>query len=1024
MFSSSGKSGFDKLLDVACSPMLLDPNWVTNLEICDSIRQGDVSPKYAVASIRKRMKDQRPLVAKYSLIVLETCVKNCGSSFHEEIATQEFMEEMRNLASTGSQPVKEQVLAMMQAWNHVFRNKTQFQPILATYNLMKMEGHNFPPLNESDAMFSSDVAPAWKEGDVCHMCRVKFSTFTRQHHCRACGEVFCGKCSSKVSIIPKVGIEREVRVCDPCYDEINPNDGKDEVVPTNTTDEAGNELPEEYLNSALAKEAQTKPALTDKDRQAQEEEEMQLALALSLSENEVSAKPPPVKNWAPPSDHAPQYKLPPASAYPEIPKTNLKSSASDVSSSLYAAASAEAVQADSASSELSKYLDRSYWEKKNAEIKRSEPSAPVNYPIDTVTQAKEPIYAVVASGGGEANLSDDESSESDAFVQTMEKSIEMFIDRMNNVRYKGKHIAMDSTVQSLFQSLSAMHPQLIKLIEDEEESKAKYEAMLEKLSVIREARESLNDMRAQHGEKVQQQELEQEMLRRMQMEQKLELMRQQKQEYLEYQRQLQIQRQKELDVFQQEKMRQQMGVGMPMGVRMPGYMGEIPVESLNNSMVAKPPHTPIPRPQMPPSSVQQGYGRPPQYPGGPPQSYYQGDGINQSELSFDAVSPPSYDYAVKPAYPVQPGAQPVTSTDPYYKNQYNSPNHQSQAQVPVPRNQNDRSYPPQVLPNQAPSQLRGVTQAQPSVATPAIHHHQSGYPQPYVSPQKIAEHSPQHLPPSSMQHTQPQAQFNERPVQQQAIQTPAMQQQAIQSPSPQQFQPQTNQPPQAMRQLPPSNLPPNHQLQPNSHPNQPQGYIQQPVSQPPYQQSPGQIQVPPQNTPQYTPPQSNTQPSQQYQPQPPIMTQQSTEPIPQQYQAQHQFVQSQSIPPPQQQPYTQQVAPPQQQTAPPQQQIAPPQQQVPLQVQHQQQQMPPQQPIQQVGPPQAQPQVSVQQSFPPQGQVQGQYQQPIQNSQQAIPPQQQQYGYPQQPQYQQSQQYQQPVEAMTENMKDLELISF
>jgi len=66
----------------------------------------------------------------------------------------------------------------------------------------------------------------------------------------------------------------------------------------------------------------------------------------------------------------------------------------------------------------------------------------------------------------------------------------------------------------------------------------------------------------------------------------------------------------------------------------------------------------------------------------------------------------------------------------------------------------------------------------------------------------------------------------------------------------------------------------------------------------------------------------------------------------------------------------------------------------------------------------------VQQSFPPQGQVQGQYQQPIQNSQQAIPPQQQQYGYPQQPQYQQSQQYQQPVEAMTENMKDLELISF
>ena len=96
-------------------------------------------------------------------------------------------------------------------------------------------------------------------------------------------------------------------------------------------------------------------------------------------------------------------------------------------------------------------------------------------------------------------------------------------------------------------------------------SSAKYEAMLQKLAVIREARESLNDMRAQHREKMRHQELEQEMLRRMQMEQKLELMRQQKQEYLEYQRQLQIQRQQELEIYQQEKL-----MGRQMVQQMPG----------------------------------------------------------------------------------------------------------------------------------------------------------------------------------------------------------------------------------------------------------------------------------------------------------------------------------------------------------------------------------------------------------------------------------------------------------------------
>lgn len=42
-----------------------------------------------------------------------------------------------------------------------------------------------------------------------------------QHHCRACGQIFCGKCSSRSSTIPKFGIEKEVRVCEPCYEQLN-----------------------------------------------------------------------------------------------------------------------------------------------------------------------------------------------------------------------------------------------------------------------------------------------------------------------------------------------------------------------------------------------------------------------------------------------------------------------------------------------------------------------------------------------------------------------------------------------------------------------------------------------------------------------------------------------------------------------------------------------------------------------------------------------------------------------------------
>ena len=38
---------------------------------------------------------------------------------------------------------------------------------------------------------------------------------TRQHHCRACGQVFCSKCSAKACPIPKFGIEKEVKNCQP-----------------------------------------------------------------------------------------------------------------------------------------------------------------------------------------------------------------------------------------------------------------------------------------------------------------------------------------------------------------------------------------------------------------------------------------------------------------------------------------------------------------------------------------------------------------------------------------------------------------------------------------------------------------------------------------------------------------------------------------------------------------------------------------------------------------------------------------
>lgn len=76
--------------------------------------------------------------------------------------------------------------------------------------ILKAQGHVFPELKEADAMFAMNIAPNWADGKVCHRCRVEFTLTNRKHHCRNCGQVFCGQCTTQQCPLPKYGIEKEV----------------------------------------------------------------------------------------------------------------------------------------------------------------------------------------------------------------------------------------------------------------------------------------------------------------------------------------------------------------------------------------------------------------------------------------------------------------------------------------------------------------------------------------------------------------------------------------------------------------------------------------------------------------------------------------------------------------------------------------------------------------------------------------------------------------------------------------------
>jgi len=52
----------------------------------------------------------------------------------------------------------------------------------------------------------------------CMLCQLEFTLLTRRkHHCRCCGALVCADCSARQAVLPDLGYDTPVRVCDNCF---------------------------------------------------------------------------------------------------------------------------------------------------------------------------------------------------------------------------------------------------------------------------------------------------------------------------------------------------------------------------------------------------------------------------------------------------------------------------------------------------------------------------------------------------------------------------------------------------------------------------------------------------------------------------------------------------------------------------------------------------------------------------------------------------------------------------------------
>ncbi|XP_028157821.1 pleckstrin homology domain-containing family F member 2 isoform X2 [Ostrinia furnacalis] len=79
-------------------------------------------------------------------------------------------------------------------------------------------------LRKSGKQPPSEHAAVWvpdNEASICMHCKkTQFTVLNRRHHCRKCGSVVCGPCSSKRFVL-RGQSEKPLRVCLQCYDELN-----------------------------------------------------------------------------------------------------------------------------------------------------------------------------------------------------------------------------------------------------------------------------------------------------------------------------------------------------------------------------------------------------------------------------------------------------------------------------------------------------------------------------------------------------------------------------------------------------------------------------------------------------------------------------------------------------------------------------------------------------------------------------------------------------------------------------------
>uniref|UniRef100_A0A673ICV8 ADP-ribosylation factor-binding protein GGA1-like n=1 Tax=Sinocyclocheilus rhinocerous TaxID=307959 RepID=A0A673ICV8_9TELE len=143
MAAPPDEQSLESRINKATNPLNREADWESIQLFCDQLSNEPEGPQLATRLLAHKIQSPQEWEAMQALMVLETCVKNCGKRFHNEVGKFRFLNELikvvspKYLGSRAPEPVKKKVLEMMYRWTVCLPEETK---ISDAYQMLKKQG--------------------------------------------------------------------------------------------------------------------------------------------------------------------------------------------------------------------------------------------------------------------------------------------------------------------------------------------------------------------------------------------------------------------------------------------------------------------------------------------------------------------------------------------------------------------------------------------------------------------------------------------------------------------------------------------------------------------------------------------------------------------------------------------------------------------------------------------------------------------------------------------------------------------